>query len=288
MQKVVGINLNGNAYQVEEPGYEALRDVPTGCREPPAEQSRSRRDHGGPRAGDRREVRTLPRPEQDGGHRGEMATIIAEIGPVDSPGRHGGRLDLRRSRRDGHRREAGRTEAAVSDPSGRDDLGCLQLASPRSSHRCHDRARRIRASDLRHIRRRDSRLLHHGGRDPVRRHARGSGGSLWPALESAGAARSGQPASRERARPTRVAASLEVAAASLAAKLERALAASRGRQPAQLGPALGAHGTDAGCDGERRGADGPLRHVLPGSHCPYSPSSMRRCSLPGSWSSCRR
>ncbi len=32
MQKVVSINLNGNAYQLEEPGYEALRSYLQRCR----------------------------------------------------------------------------------------------------------------------------------------------------------------------------------------------------------------------------------------------------------------
>ena len=68
MQKVISINLNGNAYQLEEGGYDALQRV-SGTRGSGAQrQPGSRRNHGGSRAGDRRQVPAVSRLAQVGGH----------------------------------------------------------------------------------------------------------------------------------------------------------------------------------------------------------------------------
>ncbi|HEX4269392.1 MAG TPA: PspC domain-containing protein [Steroidobacteraceae bacterium] len=85
MQKVVGINLNGNAYQVEEPGYEALRAYLQGAEsrlesnpdraEIMADLEQAIAEKCGRYLGPSKTVVTAA----------EMATIIAEIGPVDSP-----------------------------------------------------------------------------------------------------------------------------------------------------------------------------------------------------------
>ena len=82
MQKVVTINLNGNAYQLEETGYEQLRAY---LGAPPSAlegQPGSRGDHRGSRAGDRRQVPRVARPAQDRGERGGGR----EDHPRDGPG----------------------------------------------------------------------------------------------------------------------------------------------------------------------------------------------------------
>ena len=85
MQKVVGINLNGNAYQLEEPGYEALRAY------------LERADHRLQSDPDRTEIMAdleQAIAEKCGRYLGanknvvtaaEIDTIIAEMGPVESP-----------------------------------------------------------------------------------------------------------------------------------------------------------------------------------------------------------
>lgn len=85
MQKVVGINLNGNAYQVEEPGYETLRAYL---------QRAESHLHSNP---DRAEIMAdleQAIAEKCGRYLGpsktvvtaaEIATIITEMGPVESP-----------------------------------------------------------------------------------------------------------------------------------------------------------------------------------------------------------
>lgn len=85
MQKVVGINLNGNAYQVEEPGYEALRTYLQGAEsrlqsnpdraEIMADLEQAIAEKCGRYLGPGKTVVTAA----------EMATIIAQMGPVESP-----------------------------------------------------------------------------------------------------------------------------------------------------------------------------------------------------------
>ena len=98
MQKVITINLNGNAYQLDESGYGALRAVPGGCLAGSLrEQSRSRRDRVGSRTGDCRKVSEVPGPQQDGGSPpvksskscGKWDPIDAAAGGEASPGAEG-------------------------------------------------------------------------------------------------------------------------------------------------------------------------------------------------------
>src|SRR5690242_7263308 len=85
MQKVVGINLNGNAYQLEEPGYEALRAY--------LERAESRLQANPDRAEIMADLEQAIA-EKCGRYlgasknvvtAGEIETIIAEMGPVESP-----------------------------------------------------------------------------------------------------------------------------------------------------------------------------------------------------------
>jgi hypothetical protein len=81
MQKVISINLNGNAFQFEEDGYDALRDYL-------ARADRSSKTIGSgrdrrSRANDRRQVPAVSWTEQaivTGGGR----AVVAEMGPVTS------------------------------------------------------------------------------------------------------------------------------------------------------------------------------------------------------------
>jgi phage shock protein PspC (stress-responsive transcriptional regulator) len=85
MQKVVGINLNGNAYQLEEPGYEALRSY--------LQRADSRLQANPDRAEIMADLEQAIA-EKCGRYLGasknvvteaEIGTIIAEMGPVESP-----------------------------------------------------------------------------------------------------------------------------------------------------------------------------------------------------------
>ena len=85
MQKVVGINLNGNAYQLEEPGYEALRAY--------LERAESRLQTNPDRAEIMADLEQAIA-EKCGRYLGpsktvvtaiEIETIIGEMGPVESP-----------------------------------------------------------------------------------------------------------------------------------------------------------------------------------------------------------
>ena len=85
MQKVVGINLNGNAYQLEEPGYEALRSYLERAdsrlqanpdrAEIMADLEQAIADKCGRYLGANKTVVTVA----------EIETIIGEMGPVESP-----------------------------------------------------------------------------------------------------------------------------------------------------------------------------------------------------------
>jgi phage shock protein PspC (stress-responsive transcriptional regulator) len=85
MQKVVGINLNGNAYQLEEPGYEALRvyleRAENRLRTNPdraeimADLEQAIAEKCGRYLGPNKTVVTAA----------EIETLIAEMGPVESP-----------------------------------------------------------------------------------------------------------------------------------------------------------------------------------------------------------
>jgi phage shock protein PspC (stress-responsive transcriptional regulator) len=85
MQKVVGINLNGNAYQLEEPGYEALRSY--------LERALSRLQSNPDRAeimADLEQALAEKCARYLGASKtvvttAEIETIIAEMGPVESP-----------------------------------------------------------------------------------------------------------------------------------------------------------------------------------------------------------
>ena len=85
MQKVVSINLNGNAYQLEEPGYEALRAY--------LQRAESRLETNPDRAEIMADLEQAIAekcgrylgPNKTVVAAGEMATIIAEMGPVESP-----------------------------------------------------------------------------------------------------------------------------------------------------------------------------------------------------------
>jgi phage shock protein PspC (stress-responsive transcriptional regulator) len=92
MQKVVGINLNGNAYQLEEPGYEALRAY----LERAENRLRANPDHAEIMADLEQAIaekcgRYLG-PNKTVVTAGEIDTIIAEMGPVESadPSAEGG------------------------------------------------------------------------------------------------------------------------------------------------------------------------------------------------------
>ena len=85
MQKVVGINLNGNAYQLEEPGYEALRAYLEGAEsrlqtnpdrvEVMADLEQAVAEKCGRYLGPNKTVVTAA----------EIETIIREMGPVETP-----------------------------------------------------------------------------------------------------------------------------------------------------------------------------------------------------------
>lgn len=89
MQKVISINLNGHAYQVDEAGYDALRDYLAG-----AERTLA----GNP---DRREIvadleqaianrcRQVLGPHKSVVTAAEMEQIIKEMGPIEAPGAAG-------------------------------------------------------------------------------------------------------------------------------------------------------------------------------------------------------
>jgi phage shock protein PspC (stress-responsive transcriptional regulator) len=88
MQKVVGINLNGNAYQLEEPGYEALRSY--------LQRADSRLQPNPDRAEIMADLEQAIA-EKCGRYLGasknvvteaEIQKIIAEMGPVESPETH--------------------------------------------------------------------------------------------------------------------------------------------------------------------------------------------------------
>src|SRR5215510_11863556 len=86
MQKVISINLNGNAYQLEETGYEALREYLQRAdsrlqanpdrAEIMADLEQAIAEKCGRYLGASKNVVTA----------GEIDTIIAEMGPVESPG----------------------------------------------------------------------------------------------------------------------------------------------------------------------------------------------------------
>src|SRR3954468_22733169 len=85
MQKVISINLNGNAYQLEEPGYEALRayleradsrlSSSPDCAEIMADLELAIAEKCGRYLGANKTVITTA----------EIDTIIAEMGPVEAP-----------------------------------------------------------------------------------------------------------------------------------------------------------------------------------------------------------
>ena len=114
MQKVISINLNGNAYQLDESGYDALREYLAARRTRARGQSRSRGDHGGPRAGDRRQMPEIPRRAQVRGDAAEVEQIVKEMGPIDAARRattRGGSADAA-----AHGKQSARERAA--DRSG--------------------------------------------------------------------------------------------------------------------------------------------------------------------------
>ena len=84
MQKVITINLNGNAFQLDESGYEALRALSRARRGAARRQSGQGRDHPRSRAVDRGEVPAASRTGQDVVTTAEVEQILREIGPVES------------------------------------------------------------------------------------------------------------------------------------------------------------------------------------------------------------
>ena len=85
MQKVITINLNGNAYQLDESAYAALAAYLDRARAAAQGQPGPRRDRRGSRAGDRRQVQPLPQRAQDRRHRLGDSAVLTEMGPVDAP-----------------------------------------------------------------------------------------------------------------------------------------------------------------------------------------------------------
>ena len=164
MQKVISINLNGNAFQFEEGGYDALRDYL-------ARADRELKDNP-----DRAEIMAdLEQAIADkcqkylGPHKSvvtsaEVAQVIAEMGPVSSGSATDGAGQTGAA---GEKQEGGgasaphAAEAALPHPRGRDDRGRLQRhrgVLPAGRHARSRRLRRPRAADQRrrhpHLRRR--------------------------------------------------------------------------------------------------------------------------------------
>ena len=188
MQKVITINLNGNAYQIDEAGYAALVAYLEGA-------ERSLKDNP-----DRAEIladleqaiadkcRRFLGPHKTVVTAAEVDQIIREMGPVDGPAprtrrrRRLGAQGLGRSRR--RRRRAA---TALPDSRGRDARRRLQRARGLSAHRRHDRPDRVpaaRAGDSRRLRPRvprarlrDSAGRHIGANGPPRTASRSTRGT---------------------------------------------------------------------------------------------------------------
>ena len=138
MNKVITINLGGNAYQLEEGGYDALRAYL---------ETAAAKLHGNP---DRDEIlsdieraiaekfRALLASHKTVVETKEVAAVLAEMGPIEAdpgeaaaPGASGaGAVERRERTEDGRRRKSGRerrnAKAALSDPGGRNDCRRLQ------------------------------------------------------------------------------------------------------------------------------------------------------------------
>ena len=108
MQKVISINLNGNAYQLDDPG--TTRCTSTRLRRARArQQPRSHGNHGGPRAGDRGKCQKFLGPHKSIVTTAEVQQIVKEMGPIqpapgsEDPGHAGATADGAETRSAGPR-----------------------------------------------------------------------------------------------------------------------------------------------------------------------------------------
>ena len=252
MQKVISINLNGNAYQLDESGYDTLREYLARAERDTRGQSRSRRDHGRSRAGDCRQVPALSGPAQDRRDRQRDRSDRRGDGARRHRGRRGRPASAGSSASGAAKggRQARRiAEAPVPDPRRRDDRRRVQRPRRLLQGRRHVRPNRVRRGCAPHQGRRHHRLRGHDVRHPGGEHARGTRGGRRPAAQ-----REGRDRPREKA---------------VLRKGSKALAAVIGGSNAASGSAMG----------------GPPPHrsatvLQPGPRCsfPCSGSRTSRCS----------
>ncbi len=202
MQKVISINLNGNAYQLEEGGYDALSEYLARCGSGAQGQPGSGRNHGRSRAGDRRQVPAVSRLAQVGGHRRRSGADHRGDGPGHrgTGGGHWRAERRRRSETGGRRRRRDRAaaEAPLPHPRRRDDRGRLQRPRRVLPDRRHPRSHRLRRPRAADERRRHSHLRRDDVPGPRSEHTGGTRSGRRHAVQREGSGRSGEAGVRER------------------------------------------------------------------------------------------